>query len=137
MTSLVALLSCGSVAWADTGWVEGWPTGLLEAGQPPDPVPVLMPPGPTARLVWDHDGQGVTQYAIKVDGEFVSAFVPQTFGNRTYETAFPLLTVGDHALTVCAVWMAAGTREEACSDPFAVRAIARPVLTKPTSLRVR
>jgi hypothetical protein len=85
---------------------------------------VPSPPGPTSRVLWEHDGTGVTFFEIRVDGVAaarIETVEPASAGN--FEAPLPLMTPGPRTLVVAAC------NENGCtaSDPLEVLVVSAPI----------
>jgi hypothetical protein len=91
---------------------------------------VPSPPSPTSRVLWQHDGAGVTWFEVRVDGLAelrVEAGEPPPGGE--YEAPLPLMLPGLRTLVVAAC------NESGCagSAPLVVLAVAAPIRWLPAA----
>lgn len=95
------------------------------------PTPVPSPTPASVRLAWDHDGINVDRFELVIDGGVpVSLGKLSPVSGQQYETPFPALTPGPHAIVVRACNIAGCS----ASTPFPVSVVVVP--TPPGTLRI-
>ena len=85
---------------------------------------VQTPPSARSRVVWEHDGEGVEWFEVRVDGTtVVTAGLADRESGTVFSVPTPLMFPGLHQIVVAAC-NASGC---ASSEPLIVRAVSAPI----------
>lgn len=89
---------------------------------------VTSPPSPSSRVLWDHDGEHVDWFEVRVDG-LLAVRVPAGPSTKagTFQAPTPFMTPGQRTLTVAAC------NEHGCvsSAPLVVTVVVGPIRWEP------
>lgn len=91
---------------------------------------VPSPPSPTSRVLWQHDGTGVTWFEVRVDDEVDARIEPgDPPPDGRYVAPLPLMVPGLRTLTVAAC----NPQGCAASAPLTVLVVSAPIRWAPSS----